>query len=229
MTELHAGLELYREQLRDAIDQRLHDHRQARPPGRRRALRIALPAGAVVAVGGLAVAFTGGSPVTSADAAILHRVAAALTSPPATILHERAMVTAGSITQPYELWAESTPPYHYHVLKWGHEGTGTAAAAPGDPAAELRALVAAGKATVDGSTTVDGVPAYRLTVAGSPDRFLNGTAYVAQSNYHPLEVDTTGNGGERIVFQTYEYLPATPANLALMRTAATAVAASTRR
>ena len=44
--------------------------------------------------------------------------------------------------------------------------------------------------------------------------------YVAQSNYHPLKIDTTGNGGERIVFQTYQYLPATSANRALMRAAA---------
>ena len=42
---------------------------------------------------------------------------------------------------------------------------------------------------------------------------MNGTAYVARSNYHPLEIDTRG---ERIVFQTYEYLPPTPTNQALL-------------
>ena len=31
------------------------------------------------------------------------------------------------------------------------------------------------------------------------------------------EIDTTSGGGERIVVQAYEYLPATAANLAKMR------------
>jgi hypothetical protein len=218
MTELHAGLDLYREQLRRAIVRDLRD--RARSSQRRRlALRAAVPAAGAVAAGALAISLTGGTPVQSADAAILHRVASALTSPPATILHERALVTAGSTTQPYELWQENVPPYHYHVLKWGHSGTGTTGASY-DPAAELRSLVQTGTAQVVGPATINGVAAYKLSVSGSSDRFLNGTAFVAQSDYHPLEIDTTGNGGERIVFQTYEYLPATAANLALMRAAA---------
>jgi hypothetical protein len=64
------------------------------------------------------------------------------------------------------------------------------------------------------------------TPRGSSDRFLNGTAYVAQSNYHPLEIDTTSNGGERIVFQTYEYLPVTAANQRLVSAAGGGAAAS---
>ncbi|MBV8219492.1 MAG: hypothetical protein JO325_13580, partial [Solirubrobacterales bacterium] len=143
-------------------------------------------------------------------------VTAALTAPPATILHERALVTLGSTTAPYELWEQSAPPHAYRVVKWGHEGTGTGGTTT-DPAAELRSLVASGQARVEASTTLDGVPAYKLSVAGASDRFLNGTAYVAQSDYYPLEIDTTGNGGERIVVQRYEYLPATPANIALLR------------
>jgi hypothetical protein len=75
-------------------------------------------------------------------------------------------------------------------------------------------MVQSGQATVEGTTTINGVAAYRLSVNGGPDRFVDGTAYVAQSNYYPLEIDTTANGGERIVFQTYEYLPATTANMA---------------
>jgi hypothetical protein len=51
----------------------------------------------------------------------------------------------------------------------------------------------------------------------SADKFLNGTAYVARSDYYPLEIDTTSGGGERIVVQAYEYLPATAANLAKLR------------
>ncbi len=44
---------------------------------------------------------------------------------------------------------------------------------------------------------------------------LNGTAYVARSDYRPLEIDSTSNGG-KVVFSAYEYLPATPANDALL-------------
>jgi hypothetical protein len=218
MTQLHAGLALYGEQLREAIVRDLHDHERSSRRGRL-VVRAAVSAAAAAAAGALAISLTGGTPVQSADAAILHRVANALASPPASILHERALVTAGSTTQPYELWTENVPPYHYHVLKWGHQKTGSSGA-PYDPAAKLRSLVKSGKAHVAGTATINGVAAYKLSVSGSSDRFLNGTAYVAQSDYHPLEIDTTGNGGERIVFQTYQYLPATTANLAVMRAAA---------
>jgi hypothetical protein len=68
---------------------------------------------------------------------------------------------------------------------------------------------------VDGTTTINGIQAYRLTVTNSPDPFLLGTAYVATSDYHPLEIDTTTDS-ETIVYQTYEYLPATSANLQLL-------------
>jgi hypothetical protein len=218
MTDHHAGLEIYRGQLKEAIAQQLYDTRRVRRRSGR-ALRIGVPAAAVVGAGVLAVTLTAGSPVSSADAAILRHVAAELTTPPATILHERALVTANGTTAPFELWAESVPPYHYHVLKWGHEGTGTTSRPADDFAEQLRALVQAGKATVDGTATIGGVAAYKLTVSGSSDRFLNGTAYVSQRDYHPLEIDTTGNGGERIVFQTYEHLPATAANLQQIRAA----------
>ena len=228
MTELHAGLDLYRDQLRHAIAQQLYDQRRARRRARR-AIRIGGPACAALAASALALTFTGGSSVSSADAAILRHVAAELSSPPATILHERALVTASGSTAPYELWAENVPPYHYHVLKWGHEGTGTTKAPADDFAAEFRALVQAQKATVDGTATINGVAAYKLTVSGAADRFANGTAYVAQSDYRPLEIDTTGNGGERIVFQTYEYLPATAANLQQVGAAGSPAASEARR
>jgi hypothetical protein len=207
MTELHAGLDLFRDQLRDAVARDL----DRRP--RRRAALLAVPAGAAAAA--LTLVVTGGAPPPGADAAIMRHVVTALTAPPATILHERAMVTRGSTTQPYELWVENNPPYGYRVIKWGHEGTGTGTA-PDDPAAALRAMVQSGQAHVDAATTFAGIPAYKLTVTGSATRFLNGTVYVSRSDYHPLEIDTTDGGGERIVFQSYEYLPATPANQALL-------------
>jgi hypothetical protein len=215
MTDMHAGLAQFRDELRDAVAHDLDD-RGLRDGRGDRALRVALPTAAAAGAAALALALTGGSPAPSADAAIMRHVVAALTGPAATILHERALVTSGSTTAPYELWVESDPPHAYRVIKWGHEGTGSGGTTT-DPAGELRSLVASGQAHVDTSTTVAGVPAYKLSVSGASDRFLNGTAYVARSNYYPLEIDTTGNGGERIVVQRYEYLPATPANLALLK------------
>ncbi len=151
----------------------------------------------------------------SVDAAITRHVVAALTPPPATILHERALVTRGSITQPYELWTETGSPYRYRVIKWGHEATGVGGE-PTDPTAALRALVGSGRAHIDGETSVAEVPAYRLTVTGGP-RFLNGTVYVSRADYRSLEIDTPDGGGERIVFQTYEYLQPDSAHLQLLR------------
>jgi hypothetical protein len=224
MTELHAGLEQFRDQLRDAVARDLDrgGRRHVRRPVRgRSALRVGVPAlaaaGAAALLLALLLALTGGSPAPPADAAIMRHVVAALNAPPATILHERALVTLGTATSPYELWIESNPPHAYRVAKWGHEGTGTSSG-PSDPAAMLRSMVQSGQAHIDEATTYDGLPAYKLTVAGASDPFLNGTAYVSRSDYHPLEIDTTGRvEPERIVVQTYEYLPATTANLALVR------------
>jgi hypothetical protein len=205
MTGLPAGLDLFRDQLHDAVARDL-----SRRP-RRHAVRTLVPAAGLAAAGAL-VLTTGGAPAPSADAAVMRHVVTALTAPPATILHESAMVTLGSTTAPYELWVQSSPPYAYRVIKWGHEGTGTGTA-PDDPAAALRAMVQSGQAHVDAATTFAGVPAYKLSVTGASDRWLNGTVYVSRADYHPLQIETNG---ERIVFQSYEYLPASPANQALL-------------
>jgi hypothetical protein len=210
MSELHAGLELFRDQLRDAVARDL-----ARTPRRhtRRARAVLATAAAAAAAAALVVTITGGAPAPIAQGAIMRHVAAALTAPPATILHERALVTKGSSTQPYELWISSVPPHAYRVIKWGHEGTGTGGGSA-DPAATLRSLVAAGGARVAATTTFDGTPAYKLIVTGGSDRWLDGTVYVSRADYRPLQIEA---GAERIVFQTYEYLPATSSTLQLLK------------
>jgi hypothetical protein len=237
MTELHSGLQAFRGQLRDAIAQDLEHsrgwHRSRRLHGRRRpsysrrtAIRFGVPLAGAAAAGAAVLALSGGAPVQSADAAILRHVGAALNAPATTILHERALVTAGSKTQVYELWEQTDAPHAYRVIKWGHEGTGRDGSAY-DLAATFHSLVTSGKAHVDATTTFDGVPAYKLTVSGADDKFANGTVYVSRGDYHPLLIDTTANGGERIAFQTYEYLPATTANLQLLRMPAGAGPAAT--
>jgi len=65
-------------------------------------------------------------------------------------------------------------------------------------------------------TTYHGTPAYQLSVNPSGDTFLNGTAYVARSDYRQLELDSTSRDGEKVVFSVYENLSATPANDALL-------------
>jgi outer membrane lipoprotein-sorting protein len=241
MNQLPAGLRLYREQLRDAVEQDLARGRPFALPRPR--LRFALPA--LVGIAAAAVAATvfvsAGTQAGSADAAILDNVVTALTPPPGTILHEQAQISIpGQGAQPFELWARADSPQAYRVIKWGHEAawngssyslydpgsntvttrvapdsTSGGSHAPADFAATLRALVQSGDAKVDGTTTINGIQAYRLTVTNSPDPFLLGTAYVATSDYYPLEIDTTTNS-ETIVYQTYEYLPATNANLQLL-------------
>jgi hypothetical protein len=146
---------------------------------------------------------------------VLRHVAAALAPQPGTILFERATVSArGLPPQLFELWQQTDAPYRYRVIKWGHEGTG-ASQTVDDPATQLRALARSGRANVD-EVTFNGVPAYKITVSGADDAFLNGTSYVSRDDYRPLEIDTTGGGGEIIRYQDYRSLPATPANLGLL-------------
>jgi hypothetical protein len=52
---------------------------------------------------------------------------------------------------------------------------------------------------------------------------MNGTVYVSRSDYRPLLIDTTAYGGERIRFQTYEYLPRTAENARILSRAAAPV------
>jgi hypothetical protein len=175
--------------------------------------------------------------------AALRALAAGLTPPAGTILHERAMIaTPGHAPQLFELWAQADAPQAYRVIKWGSEGswngstfsryeaqtnTITVSPPPSEPpsvrgrkpvdyAASLRALVQSGGARVLGTSTIDGVPAYELSVNGESVLPAGSTAYVAQSSFRPLLIDYNANGGETIRYESYEYLPATGANLALL-------------
>ena len=210
---MHAGLRLYRTQLRDAIAFDLK-----RPRGRTR--QLAVPALAVAAVAAVAIVTVSslGTHAPVANAAILHRISAALGPRSGTILHERALVSVPGQSSTYELWAQADSPHAYRMIKWGHESTGQGHEAD-DIASTVGQLVQSGQVQV-AAATADGVAAYKLTISGSSDRFLNGTVYVARDNYRPLLIQTgagcSGACTETIKYQTYEYLPANAANLRLV-------------
>jgi hypothetical protein len=213
MNELPVELLMFRDELRDAVARDLK-HRSRSPVPRWRIIKVTAPLVGAAAAGACAIAFTGGASVPSADAAILRHVRGALSGPGGSILHERALVTLGSQTSTYELWVRTDAPHNYRVIKWGHEATGTDGSSY-DLAATFRSLVNEGHATVVAATTIDGTPAYELSVSGGSRPFMNGTVYVSRADYRPLLIETPAYGGERITFQAYEYLPATAANVQL--------------
>jgi len=221
---------------------RANGHRRWGTRLRRRATGLGLAVAGAVAAAIAVVALvgsTGSGGPAAADAAIIHHIRAELTAPAGSILHEAATVTpAGGSPMQFELWAQTGRPYVYRVIKYGQEFSRSATqqeiydpsthtvtvspapplshayevAHPADLASKLKEMVNSGQATAT-ATTFDGIPAYELRVNASGDQLLNGTAYVARSDYRPLELDSTKG---RVVFSTYEYLPATPANEALL-------------
>jgi hypothetical protein len=237
-TDTPEFLQTYRHQLHDAIEHDLASSGPARR--RRRALTFAVPVGAAAATAAMVLLSAGGTAgLSAANAAIMRHVRAELTAPPGSILHEVATVTpSGGSSAPFELWAQTGGTGVYRVIKFGQEvsqsatqnevydpSTRTVTVSPLPPAShafeiahsvdiasKLKAMINSGQATVT-ATTFDGTPAYELRVNASGDQLVNGTAYVARSDYRPLEVDSTKG---RVVYSTYEYLPATPANDALL-------------
>ena len=242
-TDIPDTLDTYRNQLHAAIER---DLARGTRTGRlkRRALALSVPATAAAATTATVLLTAGGASGPSlASAAIIRHVRAELTAAPAgSILHESATVTLpdGS-SMPFELWAQTGGTGVYRVIKDGQEvslsdteneiydpSTNTVTVSPLPPAIhqlevskgvdladELKRMVDSGQATAT-PTTYNGIPAYELTLNPSGDTLLNGTAYVARSDYRPLEIDYTSHAGAKVVFSAYEYLPATPANDALL-------------
>jgi hypothetical protein len=211
-----------------------------RLPRRATGLGLAVAGVAAAAIALTLVGSTGSGGPAAADAAIIHHIRAELTGPPAgSILHEAATVTpTGGSPMQFELWAQTGDPGVYRVIKFGQEGsqsatqnenydpsTRTVTVSPlppavhayevahsVDPASKLKEMVNSGQATAT-ATTFDGIPAYEIQVNVSGGQLSNATGYVARSDYRLLE---TGSTKGKAVFSAYEYLPATPANDALL-------------
>ena len=241
-TDIPDILVTYRSQLHAAIERDLACGTRT---GRlkRRALALSVPATAAAATTATVLLTAGGASGPSlASAAIVRHVRAELTAQAGSILHESATVTLtdGSST-PFELWAQTGGTGVYRVIKGGQEvslsateneiydpSTNTVTVSPLPPAIhqlevskgvdlanELKRMVDSRQVTAT-PTTYSGIPAYKLTVNSSGDTLLIGTAYVARSDYRPLEIDYTSHPGAKVVFSAYEYLPATPTNDALL-------------
>ena len=241
-TDIPDILVAYRSQLHAAIERDL-DRGTRTGRIKRRALALGVPATAAAATTAAVLLTAGGaSGPSSASAAIIRHISAELTAPPGQIVHESATVTfPDGSSMPFELWAQTGATGVYRVIKDGQEAsqsatknetydasTNTVTVSPlppaihqlevskgGDPAAELKRMVESGQATAT-PTTYNGTPAYKISVNSSSDTLLNGTAYVARSDYHPLELDSASHPGGKVVFSAYEYLPASAANDALL-------------
>ena len=239
-TDIPDTLDNYRNQLHAAIER---DLARGTSTGRlkRRALALGVPATAVAATAATVLLAAGGASGPSLASAAIRHIRAELTAPPGSILHESATVTLpdGS-SMLFDLWTQPGTGV-YRVIKYGQEvsqsdteneiydpSTNTVTVSPlpaavhqfevsrgGDPAAELKQMVESGQATAT-PTAYNGTPAYELSVNSSSDPSLNGTAYVARSDYRPLELDSAAHPGGKVVFSAYQYLPATPANDALL-------------
>ena len=241
-TDIPDTLVTYRNQLHAAIER---DLARGTRTGRlkRRALALSVPATAAAATTATVLLTAGGASGPSLGERRDHPPRPCRADRPAgSILHESATVTLpdGS-SMPFELWAQTGGTGVYRVIKYGQEvslsdteneiydaSTNTVTVSPlppaihqlevskgVDPAAELKRMVESGQATAT-PTTYNGMPAYELSVNSSSDPLLNGTAYVARSDYRPLEIDSASHPGGKVVFSAYEYLPATPANDALL-------------
>ena len=241
MTMLQPELQSFRHELRAAVEADLVRHQDHRRHVRR-AIAFGTPAGLAALGLSLALVLGAGSAPSRADAAILASAQGALTPPSNTVFHVAATIAVGSSpAQPYELWSAGSS---YRFIKFGYEAAwnGTTMSSydaasntlyvgiyspqnhqPVDTAATIRSLIASGQAQVAGSAVVDGVPAYVLSLSGQPSGsgLANATYDIAKSDYHPLLIQGTvgceqGQCAETVQFQTYEYLPTTPANLSLV-------------
>lgn len=207
----------------------------------RSAFRFAA-AGVVAAV----VAFGVLSVLPGSGPSAVARAAAVLNPSRGTILHTVVVTTSVNpdgtrSTGRTESWRQQAPPFDERSVTAGRE-TATAdgrpeAYIPSDntlhilpPETELprpsgspgtgdrllddtRRYLSSGEAREDGTVIVDGRDAVRIVFAGSKSTYI-----VDAASYEPIELRDVGDDGTVVTsrFETYELLPATPANLALL-------------
>ena len=94
---------------------------------------------------------------------------------------------------------------------------------PPDPAASYRHAYESGQVVYRGTTTFNGVPAYKLVVMYRHGTYAATTTFIVrQDNYYPLRTSSVVNASGRtgtdvLTYTTYELLPDTKANERLLR------------
>ena len=212
--------------------------RRGRAVRRRRVLVALLAAPSIAAVAVLLIvgpAGEGGTPI--ADAAIIRHADAALTAAPNEVLHTK--VAGDGFAS--ETWQLTSPPYSFLGYKgpigapapeeagdattasYYDPATNTIHVIPSAPApafdsplAQVHQALDDGRARVLGTAEVDGVATFKIQFAdknGFSSQSL--VAYVDQHTYRPVLLsDPQRDGGiVQLHVVTFEYLPATPANL----------------
>lgn len=231
------------ERLRLALRDELADAMRRRPARRRRSIRsLRYPLGAAVvtaaaAAAALALVGTGGSngPAT-ADAAIVHHALKAVTPPANSILHTEVVGVWHGTTVVGEVWQETSPPYASrgmkgspgHLGEFADDGTNSFEYDPSsntiterpdsvrptftDPVAQVQHELANGQAQETGTATIGGVSLYRIDL---PQGLV---AYFDTVTYKPRYLDDPQRDGSvvRLRVATYEYLPMTAANRAML-------------
>ena len=201
---------------------------------------------AVAGLAAAAVAFGVLSVLPDSGPSAVARAAAVLNPADGTILHTVVVTTStnpdgSSSTGRTESWRQQSPPYDERSVTEGRE----TAMADGRPEAyipsedtlhvlpseaelppsrgsagtgnrlldNIRRYLASGEARTDGTVTVNGREAIRITFAGSKSTYL-----VDAQTYEPIELRDVGDDGTVVTsrFVTYESLPATAPNLALL-------------
>lgn len=213
---------------------------------RRVALRLGLPGAAVVAgcTAGIVLLISGGiggGGTSSADAAIIRHAAAAFAGPPNEIFHYE--LQGGGFVA--ESWQLTSVPYSFlggkgpvgSVNYVSDDGTTVAfydpttntitqtpslkkpAAPPDNPLTDIKQALQNGQARVLGTATVDGTATYEVQLADQNGFDAQSLiAYVDQTSYRPIELADPHNNGAIVHLRvvTFEYLPATAANLSLL-------------
>jgi len=227
------------EHLRLATRAQLAEQARVRPRRGLR-VRAAFGAGTVaaaaVAVAIVALIGAGGSTgPSSADAAIIRQALQAITTPANMIVHVKEVGEEDGTPVMAEWWQRTSPPYAERVIK-GRVGEATEGAADGttsseydavtntiyqhpdkspptliDPISIVRAQLAAGKAHVAGTVTIEGISLYALELP-------RGVAYFDTHDYRPVYIDNAQRDGTvvRARVVAYEELPVTAENERLL-------------